>query len=66
MKKLAALVATLFSLSAHAATAYWTGRSEYVTTITGRMGISCEYSYFGRTFWRTFVQSACPTSVQVQ
>lgn len=48
-----------------AATAYWTGKQTQVQTVTYQSGWTCEYSYAGRTFWRTFVGS-CPSSVQVQ
>ena len=52
--------------TALAATAYWTGNSRFVTTVTYQQGIACEYNYAGQTFWRTFVGAACPSSVQVQ
>lgn len=52
--------------SAYSATAYWTGRSEYVTTITYQSGVRCEYNYAGRTFWRTFTGAMCPSTVEVQ
>jgi len=48
-----------------AATAYWTGKQTQVQTVTYQSGWNCEYSYAGRTFWRTFVGS-CPSSIQVQ
>lgn len=44
--------------------AYWTGKSRYVTTVTGRSAISCEYDYNGTKFWRVF-EFTCPTSVDV-
>jgi hypothetical protein len=46
-------------------TAYWTGKQQQAQTITNQIGWTCEYSYAGQTFWRTFV-STCPASVQVQ
>lgn len=49
------------------ALAFWTGRSEYVTTVTYQQGISCEYNYAGQTFWRTFAHRfSCPSSVEVE
>ena len=65
MKKLALAVA-LFAVPAYAATAYWTGESRYVTTVTGRAAVSCKYSYFGNYFWRTFTGGTCPSSVEVE
>ena len=61
-----AFFAFLAALNAHAATAYWTGRSEYVTTVTYRSGIACEYDYLGQTFWRVFTRGVCPMSVYVE
>lgn len=62
-------VATVLSiLSAYAwgATAIWTGQMRFVTTVTYQQGVSCEYQYSGNKFWRTFVGSSCPTTVEVQ
>ncbi len=65
--RLAALVVVLFAVPAFAATARWTGNSRYVTTVTYKQGIACEYDYFGDTFWRTFVgRSVCPISIEVE
>lgn len=47
-------------------TAYWTGKVDYITTVTGKQGVRCEYSYIGHKFWMTFAKSSCPTSVEVQ
>ena len=48
------------------ATAWWTGKSEPVRTVTGRSAIRCEYRYANQTFWRTFAGSLnCPSSVEV-
>lgn len=58
MKK--ALIASLF------AWAFWTGAMEYVTTVTYRQGVRCEYNYAGQTFWRTFAKASCPTRVEVE
>lgn len=50
-----------------AATAHWTGNMKFVTTVTYKQGISCEYSYIGQSFWRIFVGvSSCPSQVEVQ
>ena len=48
------------------AVANWTGGMKLVTTVTYQQGANCEYSYAGRTFWRTFVGSSCPSTVEVQ
>lgn len=57
----------LWSGYALAASARWTGKMEFVTTVTYKQGISCEYDYLGRKFWRTFVGiSSCPSSIEVQ
>lgn len=58
-------VARAPAVAAAVATAYWTGKQTQVQTVTYQFGWSCEYSYAGQTFWRTFV-GTCPTSVQVQ
>ncbi len=61
------LVAALFASSlAYAASAFWTGNVEYVTTATHKQGVRCEYNYLGNTFWRTFVGSNCPSNVDVE
>jgi hypothetical protein len=63
------LLLTILALSGLAntfATAYFTGRSHYVTTVTGQAGVQCEYNYLGNKFWRTFLGSMCPNSVEVQ
>lgn len=68
MKKLLILIA-LVGLQvgpAHAATAYWTGQMEYVTTVTYKSGVRCQYNYAGNSFWRTFSGGSCPSSIQVQ
>lgn len=64
--RLLALVAALSSVPAFAATAYFTGNMEHVTTVTGRSGVSCEYNYAGSTFWRTFSGSRCPNRIEVE
>ena len=69
MNKLRQIIATItFSMmlvaTLYAGTAYWTGRSRYVTTVTGRTAISCEYNYAGKKFWKTF-ESSCPNTIEV-
>lgn len=55
------------SLDAAAATAYWTGKQEFVFTVTGKSAIKCQYEYLGQFFWRLFVErSTCPTSIEVE
>lgn len=48
-----------------AGSAYWTGRSEMVQTVTYRMAWRCEYNYNGRVFAQVF-ESSCPSSVNVE
>lgn len=61
------LGALLIASQAMAATAYYAGRQENVTTVTGQMAIKCLYQYNGQKFWETFVgQYTCPMSVEVQ
>lgn len=65
MKKALAALALLATLiPAYAGTAFWTGRSEYVTTVTYQSAVNCEYSIYGQKFWRTF-RTSCPSSVEV-
>ena len=66
MKKVLIGIALLsVFVPAFAATAFFTGRSQIVQTVTYQTGWNCEYRYAGRTFWQTFVGS-CPSSVEVQ
>ena len=47
--------------------AYWTGKSETFTSVTGKPAIRCEYKVTSYPpFWRTFAGWSCPTSVDVQ
>ncbi len=64
--KLLAAVLILAATTALAASARWTGRVDYVTTVTYRQGVRCEYDYLGQTFWRTFSGHSCPSSVEVE
>jgi len=67
MKK---IIVALFLLSgigiAYAATAYWTGKMERVTTVTYQQGVKCEYRYLSQTFWQTFTGGVCPQSIEIQ
>lgn len=51
--------------SALAVMAIWTGRLEYVTTITGQQAVRCEYDYVGKRFWVTMSGGICPPSINV-
>ena len=46
--------------------AIWTGRQEFVTTVTYQQGVNCQYDYMGQMFWRTFVGGSCPMKVWVE
>lgn len=61
----AAVLFALTASSASAATAFFTGNSEMVQTVTFQAGWRCEYNYAGRTFWMVFT-SFCPSTVEVQ
>ena len=65
MKKLILALAIIAASPAHAATAFFTGRQEMVTTVTYQQAWNCEYSYLGRNFWRIH-RNYCPSSVEVQ
>lgn len=54
-----------FSFSAEAATVYWTGQSNYGQSVTGQSVINCQYQYAGKFFWKTFVSSFCPYSIEI-
>jgi hypothetical protein len=58
----AALIAT--AGAAWGATAYFTGRMEFITTVTGQPAWRCEYDFAGTRFWRIF-KASCPASVEV-
>lgn len=64
--KASILVALLvWSAASFAETAYWTGRSEIVQTVTYQTAFNCEYNYAGQTFWQAY-KNFCPASVEVQ
>jgi hypothetical protein len=47
--------------------AYFTGRSEMVTTVTGKAAMKCQYEYSGTKFWRLFPGlGVCPMSVEIE
>jgi hypothetical protein len=64
MKKLFFLL-LLVSLEANAVMAMFTGRMEYVYTITYQQAVKCEYMAQGQTFWRLFPGMSCPQTVDV-
>ncbi len=65
--KLLAIVRILAATNAFAASAFWTGRMEFVTTVTYQQAIRCQYNYLGRTFWQLFsAGNSCPSSVEVE
>jgi hypothetical protein len=46
--------------------AQWTGNIKFITTVSGKPGVECEYIYGGNTFWQTFAnRSTCPSFVEV-
>lgn len=59
------VVLLAWSAPSFAETAYWTGRSEIVQTVTYQTAINCEYNYGGQTFWQAY-KNYCPASVEVQ
>jgi hypothetical protein len=61
---IAIILSATLSTTAQAATAFWTGNMEYVTTVTYQMGYNCQYNYAGNLFWRVF-SSYCPGTVEV-
>ena len=65
MKLAAVVLGAVISTSAYAATAFWTGQSEQVQTVTYKWVWRCEYNYAGQTFWRLF-ETSCPSSIEVQ
>lgn len=48
-----------------AATAFFTGRQEMVTTVTYQQAWRCEYNYNGRNLYFIF-SGSCPSIVEVQ
>ncbi len=56
------------STEAKQITAIWTGKSRYVTTVTGRSAVECEYSYYSggkrRLTYKLF-QNACESSIDL-
>ena len=61
----ALLVGMLISTSAFAAQAFWTGRQEMVTTVTGKSAWKCWYNYNGQIFTAIF-ETSCPSSIEIQ
>ena len=65
MKTIFVIGLLLVAGAANAATAFFTGRQEMITTVTYQSAYNCEYDYLGRKFWRAF-KGSCPMSVEVQ
>lgn len=67
MKTRIALAGALLLASSYAfaATAFFTGRQEMVTTVTYQQAWRCQYNYNGQLFWRVF-QGSCPANIEVQ
>jgi len=54
-------------LNAYTPTAQWTGKMEYITTVSGHQGVKCEYIYGSKTFWEVFADEySCPSQVEVK
>jgi hypothetical protein len=66
LKKLLVGAILLACGTASAATAFWTGRSEMVQTVTYRMAWKCEYQVYGNTFWVVIEGSLCPMTMEVK
>ena len=63
---LIAALMLLASTQAMAVVAHWTGQMNFITTVTYKSGISCEYMAWGNTFWKTFTATSCPATIEVQ
>jgi len=67
MIKLLALSLALASGSAMAATAYFTGHKEIVTTVTHKRMWRCEYRYQGSTVYiLTDLTDGCPSWIEIE
>jgi hypothetical protein len=65
MKKTIIVIGCLcVSTLAFGATAMFTGRQQYVYTVTGKYVVKCEYQYLGNIFTRLF-EGNCPQTVEV-
>jgi hypothetical protein len=66
MKKLFIIAIFLTaSFNSYAATAYWTGYIQFITTVTYKQGVECGYSYNGQIIYRVFLGGSCPRSIEV-
>jgi hypothetical protein len=68
MKKLLLILALASAVYPMALTAYFTGEREFVTTVSGKQGVRCQYvirQQRDQYFWRTFAGANCPSSVEV-
>lgn len=66
MSRACVVLFLLMGFNAVAAQAMWTGRSRFVTTLSGKAGVSCEYEANGQRFWKTFVGALCPAFIEVE
>jgi hypothetical protein len=62
MRLVGILCLSLATGPAFAGTAYFTGRMHQVQTSKHEVAWECQYSYLGKTFWRTH-KGSCPTQV---
>lgn len=65
LKMLVMLLSIFGSSAIQAGSAFWTGKSQVVQTVTNKIAWECEYNYNGSTFTKVF-ESTCPSSVNVE
>jgi hypothetical protein len=65
LKPVAFFMAALSCGYALAASAFFTGRQEMVTTVTYQQAWRCEYDYLGKKYYFLF-KGSCPSSVEIQ
>lgn len=67
MKTLLILGMLTASIYGNYITAYWTGRSETFTTISGKPAVRCQYKAMGyEPIWRSFFGYNCPQSINLE
>lgn len=67
MKTITLLLSALVASSAFAASAFFTGKMEYVTTVTGKSAVRCEYNYLGKKYYQLFpASSSCPSFIEIE
>jgi hypothetical protein len=64
-KAVTTIAALSFAVSVFAASAFFTGRQEMVTTVTYQQAWRCEYNYNGQMLYFIF-SGVCPSSVEVR